>query len=216
MVIVVDDGSSDATAQIAAEAGAIVFSHEHNGGKGTALRTAFGIARDYAPDAVVMLDGLSGEKVTDSQSGYRAFSPRALERISLHSRGFSVESEMQFLAHEQGLKLVEVPVTVRYPDRPKRPVWTHGLLVLNGLLRLVGQHRPLLFFGLPGALLLAGGFGMGAVVVRIYEVSKQLAVGYALVTLLLTILGTLSLFTGLTLHSVRGLLVDMLKTDHGK
>jgi len=75
----------------------------------------------------------SGVRVTDSQSGYRAFSPRALEAIHFSSEGFSVESEMQFLAQEHGLRLKEVPISISYRDRAKRPVVTHGLRVLNGV-----------------------------------------------------------------------------------
>ena len=58
---------------------------------------------------------------------------------------------MQFIAREQGLRMAEVPITIRYPDKPKRPVLSHGMMVLNGLLRIVGQYRPLLFFGFRGS-----------------------------------------------------------------
>ena len=40
-VVVVDDGSSDATAQMAADAGAVVVRHPINLGQGAALRTGF-------------------------------------------------------------------------------------------------------------------------------------------------------------------------------
>jgi len=71
---------------------------------------------------------------------------------------------MQFLAQEKGLTIAEVPVTIRYPDQPKRHVLVHGMQVLNGILHLVGQHRPLFYFGVPGTLLLSVGIfsdGMG-------------------------------------------------------
>jgi glycosyltransferase involved in cell wall biosynthesis len=64
----------------------------------------------------------SGVAVSDSQSGYRAFSPRAYNADLFHCEGFAVEAEMQFLAHEHGLRLAEVPITVRYSDPPKRRV----------------------------------------------------------------------------------------------
>ena len=51
-VIVVDDGSTDATAQIASAAGAVVVRRTQNQGKGAALNTGFQVARDYLPDAV--------------------------------------------------------------------------------------------------------------------------------------------------------------------
>lgn len=54
-VLVVDDGSSDETAQIARDAGCEVISHAVNRGKGAALRTAFGrLLDDY--EAVITLD----------------------------------------------------------------------------------------------------------------------------------------------------------------
>jgi glycosyltransferase involved in cell wall biosynthesis len=40
-IIVVDDGSKDETAARAREAGALVFSHKHNMGKGAAIRSGF-------------------------------------------------------------------------------------------------------------------------------------------------------------------------------
>jgi glycosyltransferase involved in cell wall biosynthesis len=152
----------------------------------------------------------SGVAVSDSQSGYRAFSPRAYNTDLFHSSDFSVESEMQFLARQHGLRVAEVPVTIRYTDKPKRPVWQHGLVVLNGVLRLTGQYRPLLFFGLPGAILILIGFIAAAWVVQRYLQVQVFAIGTALSSLLVTMIGLVSLSTGIILHSVRGLLIDLL------
>lgn len=55
-VLVVDDGSSDGTGHVAAEAGAIVLRHEVNRGKGAALKTGFAWAIERAVDGVVTLD----------------------------------------------------------------------------------------------------------------------------------------------------------------
>jgi glycosyltransferase involved in cell wall biosynthesis len=155
----------------------------------------------------------SGTASTDSQSGYRAFSPAALEAISFRSNGFSVESEMQFIAHENGLRLVEVPITIQYTDKPKRPVIQHGLHVLNGVLKLTGQYRPLFSFGLPGLALFLAGLGWGVVVVDRFSRTHTLAVGYALICVLLSVVGLIMCSTAFTLHSIRGLLTDMLKTQ---
>lgn len=58
-VLVVDDGSQDATAEAAGEAGARVLRHERNRGKGRALRTAFDdlFARGHAAVATLDADG---------------------------------------------------------------------------------------------------------------------------------------------------------------
>ncbi len=58
-VVVVDDGSVDATARVAARAGARVIRHETNGGYGAALRTIFETARleDWPALAIIDSDG---------------------------------------------------------------------------------------------------------------------------------------------------------------
>ncbi len=152
----------------------------------------------------------SGVAVSDSQSGYRAFSPKAYNADLFHSSDFSVESEMQFVAREHGLKVVEVPITIRYTDKPKRPVWQHGLVVLNGILRLTGQYRPLLFIGLPGLLSFLVGVALGLRVVNIFLQVRQVAIGTGFASVLFAVTGLVMLSTGVILHSVRGLLAEML------
>ena len=267
-VIVVDDGSHDATPRVAEAAGAQLIRHKTNRGKGQALTTGFQAARKLRPDVLVILDSdgqhsadeipllvdaireheadmvvgsrfhdaeqlakipqgrrmglravttvtnvLSGVHVSDSQSGFRAFSARALNLLIFRGAGFSVESEMQFLAREHGLNVVEVSISADYEDPAKRSPVVQGFGVLNGVLRLVGQTRPLLFMGLPGLLLLLLGLSMGLAVVSIYVASQKLAVGYALISVLCMVIGTVSLFSGIILHSVRALLLSLLRPN---
>jgi glycosyltransferase involved in cell wall biosynthesis len=54
--LVVDDGSSDETARVAAEAGALVVRHVVNRGQGAALRTGFSYANRRGADLVVTMD----------------------------------------------------------------------------------------------------------------------------------------------------------------
>lgn len=56
-VVVIDDGSRDATAQIARDAGAHVVSHAINLGVGAAMGTAFKYAKQNGYDAVIQFDG---------------------------------------------------------------------------------------------------------------------------------------------------------------
>lgn len=55
-VLVVDDGSTDATAAIADRMGAIVISHPANKGYGAAIQTMFSTAREMNLEALVVMD----------------------------------------------------------------------------------------------------------------------------------------------------------------
>lgn len=151
----------------------------------------------------------SGVRIGDSQSGFRAFSARALQGLSFGQGGFSIESEMQFLAREHKLQLVEVPISVVYAERAKRNPVAHGLEVVNGVLRLVGQIRPLLYFGLMGSGIGMMGASLGLYVVNIYARTQQLAIGYALLTVMLIVLAMLLFFVGVVLHSMRGMILEL-------
>ena len=56
----------------------------------------------------------SGTHVTDSQSGFRAFSGKTIPYFRFRDTGFGIESEMLADAAENNFRILEVPITVRY------------------------------------------------------------------------------------------------------
>ncbi|MEP7287866.1 MAG: glycosyltransferase family 2 protein [Chloroflexota bacterium] len=157
-----------------------------------------------------MTNVCSGTNFTDSQSGFRALSADVLKYIEFRQVGFTAESEMQFMARESNWRLVEVPIEVVYAEPAKRNPFIHALQVINGIVLLIGQARPLMFFGIPGVLLILTATLFGSAVVIGYNATSKLAIGYALITVLLAIVGTLSLFTAITLHSILAFLRDYM------
>lgn len=68
-VVCVDDGSSDASARLAAEAGAVVVKHPINLGQGAALQTGFDYARqDPRTRYVVTFDSDGQHRVEDARA----------------------------------------------------------------------------------------------------------------------------------------------------
>lgn len=62
---------------------------------------------------------LCGHKVTDSQSGFKAFSRKALEQIILEQDKYEYCTEIFIKAYQLHLKVIDVPVRSYYPEEIK-------------------------------------------------------------------------------------------------
>jgi glycosyltransferase involved in cell wall biosynthesis len=260
-VIVVDDGSSDRTADVAAMAGAEVIRHPQNRGKGAALKTGFGalngadvivtidtdgqhdpadIPRLVEPilkgeadmvngsryingnkkdtpfyrrvgqkvlDTATNLD--SGLNVTDSQSGFRAFSSDVKDVFEFRQNGLAIESEMLADAAAAGLRIKEVEIGVRYDVKgsTEHPV-AHGVRVLLKILHDMELRRPLYYFTAPGLLMAGTGIFMGLEFLRIFAHGGSLHYGPTLLMVLLTLVGSFMTLTGIILHSIARIMYE--------
>jgi len=64
--------------------------------------------------ASALLTILSGRKVTDPQSGFRAIKREALEKLKLPADGYAVENIMILEAAKKGFKILEIPISCIY------------------------------------------------------------------------------------------------------
>jgi hypothetical protein len=78
--------------------------------------------------------------------------------------------------------------------------------VLNGIVGLISRRIPLFFFGVPGIIMLGFGFWEGLRVIQGWNTYHSFWLGPALIAVLLCVVGALSLFTGLILHTIRSFL----------
>jgi len=204
VVVVVDDGSTDDTIEVARAAGAEVRAHGTNQGPGAAARTCLQAGRELGASVLVTLDGdgqhdpdeipavvapllvgeagmpgtpdivigsrfLGGynnvarhrkfgidvitflynvgarEKVTDSQSCFRAYSRRAMDTLEITENGFGFSVETLVQARNAGLYIDEVSISCVYHEgsHSMNPV-LHGL----GVALMVAKHRALVAFGI--------------------------------------------------------------------
>jgi len=142
----------------------------------------------------------SRTRITDSESGFRALSPRAINELRLTSRGFAVEAEMITLAADRKLKITEVPITNIYTiDGSTLHPIRHGVDVMSGILLMIAQRRPLLLFGLLGGVLLAVAMIIGLSVLDTFFTTGDLSITRATVMVLFLIASALAFITGIAL-----------------
>ncbi len=146
-----------------------------------------------------------GRKVTDSESGFRAFSPHAISVIELSEDGFAVDSEIVVKAVEKGLTITEVPISNIYTKNGStlHPI-RHGVGVLARIGVMVSERKPLLFFGTFGSLLAILGVAAGTRVLAVVTESGALPIGTAILAVFLLMVSILSIFTGIILHILTG------------
>ncbi len=97
----------------------------------------------------------AGVKITDSQSGFRAFSSKCFKYFNFNPEGFGIESDMLIEAANNNLRILEVEITVRYDvnTTTANPV-IQGVSVLLRILELMRFNRPIYFYGLSGMVIL--------------------------------------------------------------
>jgi glycosyltransferase involved in cell wall biosynthesis len=144
----------------------------------------------------------SREKLSDTESGFRAYSKKAIYSLELKEKGMAISSEIISEANAKGLKITEVPISVEYTKDGStlNPV-KHGFSVLNRITYMISERRPLLFFGTVGIILFLIGLAAGITVIwSSYFGSRTLMVGTAMLSMLLISCGLLTIFAAIILN----------------
>lgn len=229
-ILVVDDGSSDKTATIAANAGANVISHTHNKGVGSAFHTAVQYALQNNADILVGIDAdgqfeaqeipgliapilnreadmvvgnrfhsgmpknmprmkfagnklvsklvssICGQSFSDVSCGFRAYNRETLFRFNIYGQ-FTYTHETILSSVYQGLKVVELPITVHYdPDRKSRvagSITKYASQTSKIILRVLLDYRPLRVFGTSGMVFILIGVAFGSFLLVHYFLTRS-------------------------------------------
>jgi hypothetical protein len=153
-----------------------------------------------------VLDRATGGPVRDSQCGFRALNRRAIELLAgtLVKDDFAVESEMARIANEHKLRFADVEINCKYGNfktSTKNPM-SHGVGVLNSVIGLIAEKRPLLYIGLPGFITFVIGVFFGILLLQQYNQTRYFSLAYAMLVSIFMILGAIGLFMGLTLNVI--------------
>jgi hypothetical protein len=149
-------------------------------------------------------------KITDSQSGYRAFRRDILRSFDYAETGMGIESEMVRSAVRQGFKIEEVPITAKYEglDTSTLKPGNHGMSVLGSVVREIRSEHPLLYFGVSGLIMTTIGVVLGLYAIDQYVSVKALPFGPSLLAVMLTALGILLMLVGLILNAISQMVAD--------
>jgi glycosyltransferase involved in cell wall biosynthesis len=154
----------------------------------------------------LLVSGVFKSDVSDMLSGYRVFSRRFVKSFPALSREFEIETELT--VHAMSLRVPQVEVPVGFKDRPtgsesKLRTYHDGFRILSLIVGLIRHERPMLFYGLAGALLAVAGFIVGIPVIVDYASTGLVPrLPTAVLALGIVIVAFLSWMIGLVLDGV--------------
>jgi len=144
-----------------------------------------------------------GTKITDSQSGFRAYSKKILENVKPTESGMGISTEILIKTQKAGYRITEVPITILYEgDTSTHNPVSHGTSVIFSTLKYVAIERPLTFYGIPGFIFLCIGIIFSIWALQIYSLQKELITNIILIAGGGIILGTVFMITATILHSI--------------
>jgi len=256
-IIVCNDGSTDLTADIAEEMGALVINHEKNLGYGGAIRSIFLKAKDLNGDVLVTFDAdgqhriedvdkvinpiLEGQSdivigsrflddnekevpqyrkvgikvitkitnatikkdLTDSQSGFRAYSKQVLNEIRPSESGMGVSTEILIKASSKNLKISEVPIKILYGENSSthNPV-VHGSSVIFSTIKFTSIEHPLKFYGIPSVVFMIIGLSFTYLAVEYYAEIGRLNTNLTIIAAGTVLIGIILLISAILLYSL--------------
>ena len=255
-IIVCDDGSSDMTAKISENLGAIVISHKKNSGYGVAINSIFQKSKEINSDLLVTFDadgqhrvediekvvepiknndadlvigsrfldkkskvpnyrkiGIKvitqvtnasiKKKLTDSQSGFRAYNRQVLSQISPSDTGMGISTEILIKSSSKGLRITEVPITILYSgDTSTHNPVSHGTSVLISTIKFTSIEHPLKFYGIPSIIFLIIGGVFTYSAIEFYSEVGRLSTNLTLIAAGTVLIGTVLIITAVLLFSL--------------
>ena len=109
------------------------------------------------------------KKLTDSQSGFRAYNGQVLSQIFPSDMGMGISTEILIKSSSKGLRIMEVPITILYSGNTSthNPV-SHGTSVLFSTIKFTSIEHPLKFYGIPSVIFLIIGVIFTTLAVQYY------------------------------------------------
>jgi glycosyltransferase involved in cell wall biosynthesis len=143
-----------------------------------------------------------GKKLSDSQSGFRAYNKKVLENVVPSESGMGVSTEILIKASKKDLRISEVPIVVSYEgDTSTHHPVSHGASVILSTMKFTSIERPLTFYGIPGIILFSVGLFFIVWTLQIFSESRQIITNITLIGIGSILIGSLFLMTAIILYS---------------
>tara|TARA_Y100000310_G_scaffold41234_1_gene38675 strand:- start:1867 stop:2751 length:885 start_codon:yes stop_codon:yes gene_type:complete len=143
------------------------------------------------------------KQLTDSQSGFRAYSKKVLNELNLSELGMGISTEILIKASSKNFRISEVPIKIFYNGETSthNPI-THGSSVIISTIKYTSLQRPLTFYGIPSVIFLLIGSIFSYLAIQYYVEIGRLSTNLTIVGTAAILIGIVLLITAILLFSL--------------
>ena len=143
------------------------------------------------------------KQLTDSQSGFRAYSKKVLAKLSPSELGMGISTEILIKASSAEFRIVEVPIKIIYEgDTSTHNPITHGSSVIISTIKYTSLERPLTFYGIPSIIFLIIGSVFSYLAIQYYVEIGRLNTNITIIGASAVLIGVVLLITAILLFSL--------------
>ena len=153
------------------------------------------------------------QSLTDSQSGFRAYSRKIILELNPSETGMGVSTEILIKASSKNFKILEVPIKIIYSGDTSthNPVF-HGSSVIISTIKYTSLQRPLTFYGIPSIIFLIIGGVFSYLSIQYYVEIGRLNTNLTTIGASTVLIGVVLLITAILLFS----LVSVVRENSNK
>ncbi len=143
------------------------------------------------------------EKLTDSQSGFRAYSKKVVNELNPSELGMGISTEILIKSSSKNFKIVEVPIKILYSGNTSthNPV-SHGSSVILSTIKYTSIEHPLKFYGIPSMIFFVIGLSFTYAATQYYAEIGRLNTNLTIVAAGTVLIAVVLLITSILLYSL--------------
>ena len=143
------------------------------------------------------------EQLTDSQSGFRAYSKKVLNELNPSELGMGISTEILIKASSKKFRITEVPIKILYVgDTSTHNPVSHGSSVIFSTIKYTSIEHPLKFYGIPSMILFIIGISFTYLSAEYYTEIGRLNTNLTIIAAGTVLIAVVLLITSILLYSL--------------
>jgi len=143
------------------------------------------------------------KQLTDSQSGFRAYSKKVLNELNPSELGMGISTEILIKASSKNFRITEVPIKILYSgDTSTHNPVSHGSSVILSTIKYTSIEHPLKFYGIPSMILFIIGISFTYLSAEYYAEIGRLNTNLTIIAAGTVLMAVVLLITSILLYSL--------------